>query len=160
VTENRPGLRLLVNRIYQLMENEEVNQYLSLLEYYIQLNPTDNHGFRADLMTIYLRQKNDDKALSLIQTYPDDIFPEILYGHVLILFRNGQLEPARQALKKATKSLPLVADYLIKNRVKKPELNNMGIRHGGEDQAWIYREEIRDLWKATPGCISWLKKNV
>jgi len=159
VTENRPGLRLLANRIYQLMENEEVNRYLPLLEYYIQLNPTDNHGFRAELMTIYLRQKSDDKALSLIQTYPNDIFPEILYGYVLILFRNGQLEAAGRALKKATESLPLVADYLIKNRVKKPEINNMSIRHGGEDQAWIYREGMRDLWKATPGCISWLKKN-
>lgn len=36
----------------------------------------------------------------------------------------------------------------------------MGIAVGGPDEAWLYRDEMRDTWKDTKGAMNWLKKNV
>ena len=46
--------------------------------------------------------------------------------------------------------------YLTANRVRKPKLDPMGVNFGGDDQAWLYREEMRDLWLKTPSAIDWL----
>ena len=32
-----------------------------------------------------------------------------------------------------------------------------GVKYGGDDQAWYYREEMRDVWLQTPGVLEWLK---
>jgi hypothetical protein len=34
----------------------------------------------------------------------------------------------------------------------------VGVQYGGDDQAWLYREAMRDLWLETPGAIDWLKR--
>jgi len=34
----------------------------------------------------------------------------------------------------------------------------MGVTFGGDDQAWIYRDEMRGVWLKTPGAIDWLKR--
>lgn len=46
----------------------------------------------------------------------------------------------------------------MRARVKRPKFSEHGILIGGEDQAWLYREEMRDLWQDTPGALDWLKK--
>jgi hypothetical protein len=33
-----------------------------------------------------------------------------------------------------------------------------GVRIGGDDQAWLYREEMRDVWDATSDALEWLRK--
>jgi hypothetical protein len=38
-----------------------------------------------------------------------------------------------------------------------PELNAIGVRVGGEDQAWLYSEDIRDAWTTTPGAMAMLR---
>jgi hypothetical protein len=34
----------------------------------------------------------------------------------------------------------------------------MGVQFGGDDQAWLYRDEMRDVWLETAGAIDWLKQ--
>jgi len=83
---------------------------------------------------------------------------ETQYGRILALYRTGELRKAEQALHSALEQLPKVAEYLIKARVAQPELSDFGIQFGGDDQAWFYRDEMRETWKKTSGCLEWLKK--
>ena len=82
---------------------------------------------------------------------------ETRYGHVLALYRLGDLAGAAHRLSGAVDHLPLVKDYLLHKHPAKPKLNSQRIRIGGKDQAWIYREDMRDYWAATAGCLEWLK---
>lgn len=156
--DNRPALRLLASRIYQLKEQGTFEQYISLTEYYLQINPYDNHGLRGELINHYLISGNNEKAMSLAQKYKNDVLPDIYYGRALACYRTGKIEEAQQQLEKACRRFPLIAEYLLKNRVRQPELNPYAVQHGGADQAWLYREEMRYTWNATPGAMKWLKR--
>ena len=54
------------------------------------------------------------------------------------------------------RDLPLVPEYLLRELVEAPELNEFGVKLGGEDQAWLYREDMREVWMATDGMRPWL----
>lgn len=158
IPENRPALRLLAHQILvneHLLEDQ--TQARKLIEQYLRLNPTDNHGYRAQLVNNHLRQGLNEQAAAICGNYPHDMLPEIRYGHVLALYRLGDLVGAARLLVKAVDDLPMVKDYLVKKRVAKPRLDPEGVRLGGRDQAWIYREDMRDCWVETTGCLDWLK---
>lgn len=89
--------------------------------------------------------------------YPADLNPDIAYGHVLALYRLGKIDEAGVAIRDAVVDLPKVPRYLSAKRVRKPKLDSFGVRIGGDDQAWLYRQEMRDVWEATPGALDWLK---
>jgi hypothetical protein len=63
-------------------------------------------------------------------------------------------KPATAAI---AEKLPLVFEYLLKAKVRKPGLQVGIVAIGGEDQAWIYRESMRDTWLNTEGMTGWLK---
>ena len=84
---------------------------------------------------------------------------ETRYGHVLALYRLGDIEGAAQRLDSAVEHMPLVKDYLVKSRVAKPRISCERVQIGGKDQAWIYREDMRDCWVETQGCLEWLQKH-
>jgi hypothetical protein len=122
----------------------------------LALNPHDNHGFRGTVVNQWLFDGNDESVLEIVKNYPQDAQPEIPYGQVLALYRLQRLEEAQTALGVAMEDLPKVVHYLTAKRVRKPKLDPMGVIFGGDDQAWLYRDEIRDLWLETPGAIDWL----
>ncbi len=124
----------------------------------LALNPNDNHGFRSIVVNQWLFDGNDESVLEITRNYPQDVQPEIPYGQVLALYRLQRLEEAQTALGVAMKVLPKVAHYLTAKRVRKPKLDPMGVTFGGDDQAWIYRDEMRVLWLETPGAIEWLMR--
>lgn len=161
IPSNRPLLRLLAHQImiceYMLDDKTEA---MRLSERYLQLNPTDNHGYRTQLVNTFLRVGSNQQAAAICTRYPDDMLAETRYGHVLALYRLGDLAGAAQLLRDATEHLPLVKEYLLRKRVAKPKLSDHGVRVGGEDQAWLYREEMRDCWAETSGCLEWLRKEV
>jgi len=160
IQDNRPPLRLLVHNI-NLAINQDRHQYsIEQIQCYLQLNPEDNHGYRSLLINHYLRENQNEKALELAANYPDDMLAETRYGKVLALYRLGDLDAAEQALQSALDALPLVAEYLIKTRVAQPKLNDYGISYGGKDQAWFYRDEMRETWKQAEGGLAWLKKQI
>ncbi len=156
--ENRPVLRCLV-RLYRItaysLEDEDESE--RLLSWLLSLNPTDNHGMRAEAMNLYLRRGQNEAAVKLAQRFSDDLLVEIRYGLVLALYRLNGARSAKQAAKAAIKKFPLVAKYLIRSSVSRPRISPYGVVHGGKDQAWIYRETMREQWKATRGALAWLK---
>lgn len=157
--ENRPALRLLSHLIH-MSDRTDKTRSEKLMEEYLALNPSDNHGFRVTLINCYLKSGRNEEALALAEKYPEDLLAEILYGKVLAHYRLGQLKEAKTALEKAHEDLSLVAGYLIKAKVAKPKMQSFGFSINSREQAWIYREAMRDQWLATPNCLEWLKKNI
>lgn len=124
----------------------------------LRLNPGDNHGVRASVVNRLLSTGRDEEALALAGRYPDDAMVEVAYGRVLALYRLGRRADALGALKAARKMSPKVADYLVRARVPKPKLVGDYVSYGGDDEAWYYRENMRETWAAVPGLLAWLKQ--
>jgi len=156
--ENRPPLRLLARLTSLCVQRGDDREARELAEQMLALNPNDNHGFRCLVMDHCLRSGEEQKALQLADRYPDDGSPELLYGRVLALYRMDRLVEAGEAARRAVKSRPKVLHYLIAKRVRKPEMHPSWVTLGGDDEAWFYREQMREVWLATPGVVSWLKK--
>jgi hypothetical protein len=164
---NRPALRLLFRLYLWRTETGEEGAAAAMLERLLALNPQDNHGVRAELMNHLLRRGEDQRALELARSFPGDILADLAYGEVLALYRLGDQTQARRALRTAIGRLPRIPHYLMRKRVKQPPQSGplgrrvgavLGRAPGGEDQAWLYREAMRDVWEAEPGILAWLKK--
>lgn len=157
IEENRPALRLLWQYIERLPA-EEADRIERFERLYLRLNPNDNHGVRQSLVNRLLTADRDADALAIADRYPRDMHAETAYGRVLALFRLGRLDEAADAMETARRHLPLVADYLLRDRVDTPRLDELGeFQVGGEDQAWLYREEMREVWMKTRGVPQWLE---
>jgi len=156
--QNRPALRCLSRLAGLHYRVGHQNDEMRVINLLLRLNPNDNHGFRSILMDQLLRQGKDQEALALANDYPDDMHAELLYGKVLALYRLGELNEAQAALKQAMARLPKIVRNLTHKRVRKPKIEAYGIRIGGDDQAWLYRDAMRDEWEATSGVLDWLKK--
>lgn len=158
--KNRPALRLLTGNIYMTMDNQQQEKAIRLMQQYLALNPGDNHGFRSLLINHYLQQRQDQQTLGLANRYPQDMMAETIYGKILALYRMDKIDQAENTLRLAYKQLPLVADYLLKARVKQGNLDEDGYIYGGKDQAWIYRDDMRETWQASTGAMKWLKSTL
>lgn len=158
VKVNRPALRLLFRRYLGLVRQGRSAEAALTLETLLRLNPQDNHGARAELMNHYLRDGDDERALALARRFPDDLLADLAYGEVLALYRLGREERARTVLKTAVRRLPRIPPYLTRKRIKQPRPSPLGVTPGGDDQAWLYREAMRDVWAAEPGILAWLKR--
>lgn len=159
IQDNRPLLRLLAHQILiceQLLGDK--TESIRLSERYLRFNPGDNHGYRTALVNYYLHEDRNEEAAALSGKYPDDMLADTRYGRVLALYRLGDEPGAAHALSGAAQDLPLVMDYLCRARVAKPKLHEDSVMIGGKDQAWIYRNDMRDCWMQTPGCLEWLKR--
>jgi hypothetical protein len=155
---NRPALRLLFRRWRQHADAGDDAAAVAMLELLLDLNPRDNHGVRAELMNHYLRAHEDEKALALARRFPTDALADMAYGEVLALYRLGHQERAALVLHEAVGRLPRVPRFLLRKRVRRPSLHQGGFVAGGDDQAWLYRQAMRDVWAAEPGLLSWMKK--
>jgi hypothetical protein len=158
--QNRPALRLLVGNVYDHLDRRD-HKVLPLMQQVLQLNPNDNHGLRDLVVNELLAQGDNAGALALIEKYADDGMPALSYGRVLALYRQGSLLEAERALESAVNSRPKVLAWLLPARKAKPkEKSEYGILIGGDEEAWRYREAMRDIWAGTPGLLAWLKKHV
>ncbi|MBK1616959.1 hypothetical protein CKO42_00545 [Lamprobacter modestohalophilus] len=157
---NRPALRLLFRAYLHEAEAGREEAAAAAVERLLALNPQDNHGARAELMNHYLRARSDQQALELVRRFPNDLLADLAYGEVLALYRLGHQEHAARALNSAVDRLPRIPRFLLRKRIKRPVLDDAGFTPGGEDQAWLYREAMRDVWEAEPGLLSWMKKRL
>jgi tetratricopeptide (TPR) repeat protein len=158
--EHRPALRAL----YRLAELDaargEDARALQRFEQVLRLNPGDNHGVRYRLSVEYLRRGEDQRCLDLAARFADDTAPEIRYNEALALYRLGRARSAGAALERAHAWSPRVAGFLRPARVRRPHIDPAGVSMGGDDQAWLYRDAMRDVWAAAPGALEWLGKVV
>ena len=155
---NRPALRLLFRCYRRHAEAGDDARAVAVMELLLELNPRDNHGVRAELMNHYLRAHEDEKALGLARRFPTDVLADMAYGEVLALYRLGHQERAALVLHEAVHRLPRVPRFLLRKRVRRPELHQGSFVAGGDDQAWHYRQAMRDVWAAEPGLLAWMKK--
>lgn len=160
--ENRPPLRLLCRYIGLLDEDEDPERVEEHRDLYLRLNPNDNEGYRNNAVDSLLGAGRNAEALQLAERYPNDMFAETRYGRVLALYRLGRLDEARDVMDAAAVDLPLVLKYLLRNRIEQPAADGDGSTMviGGEYQAWLYRDDMREAWMAEPGLKEWLAQFV
>ena len=151
--EHRPLLRLMMQHALDQQDQGAAIRGLSRL---LALCPNDNLGARAPLVNALLREGQDEAALAICERFPDDALAETRYGRVLALVRLNRLHDAEKALSQAYRALPKVLNYLIASKRKPPKLDPQRMTIGGPDQAWYYRQEMRDLFQATPGALAWM----
>ncbi len=156
ILDNRSALGLLMREC--LAYEAHSPQRRAGLERLLELNPNDNAGMRALLMNELLGAGMDAQALALAERYPDDLLVELLYGRVLALYRSGRRDEAEAALLAAHQRFPHVRRYLSFKRVAQPEVAPYSFTVGGEDQAWLYREDMRAVWASVPGLLEWVRK--
>lgn len=158
--QNRPALRMESRLGMALFSTGREAEAFEQEKRVLRLNPDDNHGVRASMVNRLLATGRDEEALALAERYPGDTMVEVAYGRVLALYRLGRHADAAAASKTASRMSPKVADYLVRSRVRKPKLYGDYVTYGGDDEAWHYREEMRETWAAVPGLLAWVKQQV
>lgn len=159
--EHRPLLRMMVNQALVKLEGAEpdTDAAIALLTRVLALCPQDNLGVRALLINELLRQHRAAEALAIAERYhAGDHLADTHYGRVLALVQLNRLYEAEKALQVAHRALPKVLTYLISSKRKPPKLDPTGMTIGGADQAWYYREAMREVFAATPGMLAWMEK--
>ncbi len=156
--ENRPALRNLGRLVEFEEEAGELEAAIEHANLLLALNPDDNQGIRAILAYLLLRLNRPEEVIELSNRYPGDVHAELPFSKALALFRLDRKAEAEEALREANEALPKVLPMLRRKSVKKPEIDPIGFRYGGDDQAWLYREKHRPLWEETPGAMDWLKQ--
>ena len=126
---------------------------MELLVY--QLTPDDNQGMRDLLAESYLRAGRFADMLKLEARYPND-GPDLMYGKALALYSQQQYAEAARALRDAKTAWPMVFKYLSGKKNRVPKIHPDYVRLGGEDQAWLYLDRMREYW-SRPEIQDWLK---
>ncbi len=158
--ENRPALRLLAHKISLLEFTEGLSQnFIHKAERLLQLNPNDNHGYRAQLTTAYIENNQLKQAILLATHYEDDAMCAVPLNHVLALYLNNQQAEALARLKSIATDFDVAIKMLLAKSPKQPPADKYGIRIGGKQEAWIYRDETLKLWQKQ-SAIEWLKKSL
>lgn len=151
--DNRPLLSLVAAYTGEMAE-ERPEQVLDLLRWSVLVaNPNDNVGLRENLIHSLVAHGRADEAVAVAARYPDD-FAFTEYGRVLALFAAGRLADAEQALQRAVEESPKIWKTLTAASPRKPRLDGIGYRVGGDDEAWLYRENHLAQWQAS-GALAW-----
>ncbi|MCY3989168.1 MAG: SEC-C domain-containing protein [Gammaproteobacteria bacterium] len=155
---NRPGLRCIARAHQLAMARDDAERTRSCGELLLALNPNDNHGVRTSLMNLYLRTGENEAALALASRYENDMFAELRYGLVLALFRTGRKSAASAAARRAVEDLPEVRRYLMRERARQPRIDPHGFALGSKEQAWLYRDEMREVWVEEPEALALIRR--
>ncbi|HLS99113.1 MAG TPA: SEC-C metal-binding domain-containing protein [Porticoccaceae bacterium] len=157
--ENRPPLRLLAHRAFHLLHRGEGEgpAFIAAAERLIRLNPNDNHGIRAALSTAYIASNRARDAIALAAQYPEDILCTLPLNRVLALYLDKQQGKALSLLAGMAPDFKVAIDMLLAKNPRPPRLSDHGIRIGGKDEAWLYREATLHLWQRD-SALAWLRK--
>jgi tetratricopeptide (TPR) repeat protein len=158
LTPNRPALRALfrLHELEGLVHRDAEARRLA--ERLLALNPDDNHGVRCWLSGAYLKADDAEACLRVVEAYSDDISPELRFNAALALYRLGRARGAVQALQAAHRASPRITRFLLRKRIARPALSEHGVSFDGDDRGWLYREDMRETWAATPGALGWAAK--
>jgi len=157
--DNRPFLRVYHFCALKYSQLGETEKAVCIFNNILDMNPNDNQGARCLAVNCYLTLKRPVDVLRIVETYPEDMLAETLYGKVLALFQLDRIKEAHKALKEAEAALPLVAAEIAKKQHRKPKnLETKYITHGGKDEAYIYWMEGAKHWKETPGAIEFVRE--
>lgn len=155
--QNRPALNLLGALIYADRDADDPSANIARMQWCVHtLNPDDNQGHRQQLMRIYLTQGRLDEALELAARYPQDL-AAMRYNRVLALFAAGRHDEATLALGAAVTNSPKVIKTLLAGKPRPVKSEAWGIRVGGAEEAWLYRQAHLELWQRYEA-LDWARK--
>jgi hypothetical protein len=152
----RPLVRLFQ---WYILENDD-DAALEVARFLLRINPEDNHGIRTFLMNAMLRAGDDTGALALAARYPDEVIGDMAFGRTLALVRTGAFAAAEKTLRSSFARESRIPEFLTRPRVTRPKPDPYGMTLGGPEEAWCYRQEMRDVWKRTAGALEWLESTV
>lgn len=156
--ENRTALGLIADlALLRMQVDPEGDAAVVTLRWLVDdLNPQDNQGLRMPLMALLLRRRAYAEAAQLADRYPHDL-PEMQYQSALALRLAGREAEATAMLAAAISSYPRIARMLLaKKAPKKPRGDAYGIVLGGDEEAWLFRDEHFALWQRSGG-LDWLR---
>lgn len=155
--DNRPALRLVAQGIDAgVLVPGGSEDALALMRWMLELNPRDNHGYREPLAQTLLRSSRPEEALRVLEPYADDVGGSAA-DHVLALYLAGRTEAAAEMLASRGRWLREIRRALVSERYAKPRgATGTTVTVGGRDEAWFYREQMRDLWRSS-GALAWLR---
>lgn len=153
--ENRSLLSLLLYRAHWLARQGYIEAALGAAEELIAWNPNDNQGVRDFLGIGYARTGRFADLLALAERYPDD-YAATRYNLVLALYALDRRGEALTALADVARELPKPLKMLLADNPKLAKPDDFGIQVGGAYEAWLYREAMLDVWRAS-GALDWLR---
>lgn len=146
----RLGLAQCLDRLGSA--DEAIGHYRDLL----RLNPNDNQGVRYILLPRLLGAGRDVEAGTLLSQYAEDCSAIWQYGWALWMFRQeGDSAAARDRLHEAVKTNRHVPTYLT-GKAEMPETLPDSYSFGSVEEAVFCTDELLDVWKDTPGALTWL----
>jgi tetratricopeptide (TPR) repeat protein len=155
--DNRPFLRAFHGLSLEILGRGDVEKALEAFLRLLAWNPNDNQGIRVLAIDCYFRLGQPEGVLKICEQFPQDVMPEVLYGHSLALHQLDELDQAREALVVAIANVPLVAHELTRKSHSKPKgLRMDSIVLGSPEQAYLYWKDHGRFWKETPGALDLL----
>ena len=116
-------------------------------------DPTTDRLFELNLT---LNISTCDKWTELSARDPNDL-AEMRYNRALALFSAGRDEEATSALRAALAVAPKVIKTLLSEKPKPVKSESWGVRVGGAEEAWLYRQAHLALWQRY-NALDWAKK--
>ncbi len=142
ISENRPALRLLA---HQIMVCEQIfadpTEAMRLAEHYLRINPTDNHGYRTELVNHCLREGRNQQAAAICAKYPQDIWRKPATG-MYWRFTDWRPDRGGSPVKRCRGSFAPGERLPAAQARSQTEAQPPQRQIGGKDQSWIYREEM------------------
>lgn len=158
--ENRPALRLLAQGAFHAQALEGYSPvFFQRAEQLMRLNPNDNQGMREILSTAYIANHQFHEAIKLAEQFQSDMLCTLPLNQVLALYLDDRKDEALRHLSSIAERFRVAIDMLLAENPDPPEFSGYGVRLGGEDEAWLYREFTLALWRRD-GALDWLRQTV
>lgn len=158
ISQNRPLIRTLYNLSDTLHDAGEIAASYLIYKILLEANPDDNHGIRCYLMNQSLFEYDHEEIKKLLKMYPDDILIDIQMGRILNLMQNKNKTEAKKYWLEVQARYPYIKHYMVSAKVTQPKAGQYGVTVGSKEEAWEYRQVMRETWLRERGVIEWLKK--
>jgi tetratricopeptide (TPR) repeat protein len=157
--ETRPYLRARFGlaRAYSVLGRHE--EAVEECKVVLALDPLDNQGASYVLLNELIHAGQDQAALELAESFPEDFSTQWLLNSALVKFRiYGDGIFPRHALKLAMEVNPRLLPYLVgeKKLPKRPPKETEQLLEMVD--ATLYMAEMLPAWSETPGALEWAKQ--
>ena len=153
--ENRPFLRAAHGIALTKSKLGRHAESISMLEKMLMWNPDDHQGVRFVIGSEYMRDGEDEKAMSYFEAGMG--YPPYLYDRALLLLRQGRFVDAATSLRRGFVSNGYIAEALCGN----PQPLPVGIWHGSNwsepDVAMDYALDEGKLWHQVRNAVAFLR---
>ncbi|MDE0242652.1 MAG: tetratricopeptide repeat protein [bacterium] len=153
--ENRPFLRAAHGAALTQSKLGRHAESIEMLEKMLMWNPEDHQGVRFVIGSEYMREGEDEKAMSYFESGMG--YPPYCYERALLLLRQGRFVESATSLRLGFVANGYIAEALCGN----PRPLPVGIWHGnswsGPDVAIDYASDLGKLWHQSRNAVAFLR---